>query len=413
MLGAREEPMNVLFLSPNYPPEMQQFTRGLAEVGARVFGVGDTPREGLPEHVSRHLAGYLQVPAILDEDDVIRRVTAWLDGAKMDRVEGLWEVVALLAARLREHLGVPGMSVDAVHGFRDKVVMKERVSGAGVRIPRTERVHTADAVRRFAARNGYPIIVKPVDGAGGTDTWRIGDPEQLEDALNRIRHLPEASVEEFVTGQEYTYETLCVAGQPVFESVSTYYPNVLEARKQEWISPIIYTFRDPFSAELAVGRTMGHQVLRALGMGTGFTHMEWFKRPDGEAVFGEVACRPPGANMVDLMNYACDIDLFREWARVAVDGRFGADNRRPWNAAIVFKRAHGQGRIRGIEGLDAFVARYRPWIARIDLLPLGAHRRNWKQTFLADGNVVVRHPDPRVCLDLAKEAAATIHLHAG
>lgn len=405
--------MNVLFLSPNYPPEMQQFTRGLAEVGARVFGVGDTPREAVPDHVARHLAGYLQVPAILDEGDVIRRVRSWLGGMRPDRVEGLWEVVALLAARLREELGVPGMSVDAVTGFRDKVVMKERVAAGGIRVPRTERVHSVDQIRGFAARVGYPLIVKPVDGAGGTDTWRIGSPEELEAVSPRIRHLPEASIEEFVTGQEFTYETLCVAGKPVFESVSTYYPNVLEARKQEWISPIIYTFRDPFADELAGGRAMGREVLRVLGMGTGFTHMEWFRRPDGEAVFGEVACRPPGANMVDLMNYACDVDLFREWARVAVDGRYGGDERRPWNAAIVFKRAKGEGRIRGVEGLDAFVARYRPWIARIDLLPIGAPRRNWKQTFLADGNVVVRHPDARACLEMAQEAAATIHLYAG
>ncbi|MEQ1568440.1 MAG: ATP-grasp domain-containing protein [Myxococcota bacterium] len=404
--------MNVLFLSPNYPPEMQQFTRGLAEVGAKVFGVGDTPREALPEHVSRHLAGYLHVPAILDEDDVIRRVTSWLGTTTPDRVEGLWEVVALLAARLRERFGVTGMSVDTVTGFRDKVVMKGRVEAAGLRVPRTQRVRTATEIRAFAASAGFPIIVKPVDGAGGTDTWRIGSPAELEEILPRVRHLPEASVEEFVTGKEFTYETLCVAGRPLFESVSTYFPNVLEARKQEWISPIIYTFRDPTADEFSGGRAMGRAALRALGMGTGMSHMEWFKRPDGEVVFGEIACRPPGANMVDLMNYACDADLFREWARVVVDGRFAADKPRPWNAAIVFKRAKGEGKIRGVEGLESFVRRFRPWIARVDLLPIGAPRRDWTRTFLADGNVVVRHPDPAVCLEMAQDAAATIHLYA-
>jgi biotin carboxylase len=404
--------MNVLFLSPNYPPEMQQFTRGLAEVGARVFGVGDTPREALPEHVARHLAGYLQVPAILDEDDVIRRVVDWLGPHRVDRVEGLWEVVALLAARLRERLGVPGMSVDTVSGFRDKVLMKERVGSAGLRVPQSQRVRASDEVRAFARRVGYPIVVKPIDGAGGADTWRIGSAEELERTLELVRHVPEASVEEWVTGQELTYETLCVDGRPVFESVSAYYPNVLEARQQEWISPIIFTFRNPGADEFAQGRKLGQDVIRALRMGSGFTHMEWFRKDGGEAVFGEVACRPPGANMVDLMNYANDVDLFREWARVVLDGRLGVELRRPWNAAIVFKRARGQGRISRIDGVDAFVAKYRPWIARLDLLPPGAPRRNWKQTFLADGNVVVRHPDPAACLQMAQEAAATIHLHA-
>ncbi len=405
--------MDVLFLSPAYPPEMQQFTRGLAEVGARVWGVGDSPIESLPEVVRANLAGYLRVPAILDEDDVMRRVLGWLGDRRPDRVEGLWEVVALLAARLRERLGVPGMSVDAVHGFRDKVVMKERVAAAGIRTPRTARARTVGEVHAFARAVGFPIVVKPIAGAGSADTFRVDDASELGTVLDRIRHVREVSVEEFVSGQEYTFETICVEGRPLFTSVSQYVPNTLIARQNEWISPIILALRDP-AAEPAVlpGVRMGHEVLRALGMGTGFTHMEWFLRRDDEAVFGEVACRPPGANMVDLMNYAGDLDLFREWARVLVTGKFGAPITRPYNAAIVFKRAKGQGRITGVTGLERFLGRHGQHVARVDLLPVGAPRRNWKQTFLSDGNLVVRHPDANACLEMAMEAASTIALWA-
>ncbi|MEZ4235748.1 MAG: hypothetical protein R3F59_06210 [Myxococcota bacterium] len=405
--------MDVLFLSPAYPPEMQQFTRGLAEVGARVHGVGDAPLASLPEALRRHLTSYLHVPAILDEDDVIARVRAWLGGRRPDRIEGLWEVTTLLAARLREQLGVPGMSVDTVHGFRDKVEMKRRVAAAGVRVPRTARVRTAREVHAFAEQSGYPLCIKPVDGAGSGDTHRIGSLAELEAVLPRLGHLDEASLEEFVTGDELTFETICVQGRPVYTSVSFYVPNVLDARRNEWISPIIFAMRDPDDPSVAPGVQMGHDVLRALKMGTGFTHMEWFRTSTGEAVFGEVACRPPGANMVDLMDYAGDVDLFREWARAVVHGRFEPPLTRPWNAAIVFKRAVGQGRIRAVEGLEAFLARYRRWVARVDLLPVGAPRRNWQQTFLADGNLVVRHPDADACLALAKEAAATIRMYAG
>jgi biotin carboxylase len=405
--------MDVLFLSPAYPPEMQQFTRGLAEVGARVWGVADTPYESLPESVRRHLTGYLQVPRILDEDDVMRRVAAWLGGRRPDRIEGLWEVVTTLAARLREAHGVPGMSVDTVHGFRDKVVMKERVAAAGVRVPRAIRARTVAEIHAFADAVGFPLILKPVDGAGSADTFRVADRGELAAAVDRVRHLDQVSVEEFVTGQEYTFETVCHEGRILFTSVSMYLPNTLEARKNEWISPVILTLRDPEDPEVAAGGPMAAAVVRALGMGTGFTHMEWFRRPDGAAVFGEIACRPPGANMVDLMNYANDIDLYREWARVVTHGRFEAGLARPWNAALVFKRAKGQGRIRAIEGLDAFLARHRPHVARLDLLPVGAPRRNWKQTFLSDGNLVVRHPDRDTCVAIAKEAASTIHLYAG
>ena len=97
--------MRVVFLAPSYPPEMIEYTRGLAEVGAQVYGVGDTPREGLPPRVKPYLHDYLQVPRIMDEDDVMDRVSSWLRSqgiSTVDRVLSNWEPLVILAARLRE-----------------------------------------------------------------------------------------------------------------------------------------------------------------------------------------------------------------------------------------------------------------------------------------------------------------------
>ena len=110
--------MKAVFLAPSYPPEMQQYTRGLAEIGVEVYGVGDTPVGALPASLKPHLADYLQVPRILDDDDVVARVTAWMRGRSVDRVLANWEVMVQTAARLRERFGVHGMSVDTVEGFR-------------------------------------------------------------------------------------------------------------------------------------------------------------------------------------------------------------------------------------------------------------------------------------------------------
>src|SRR5688572_23836182 len=137
--------MRVVFLSPRYPPDMRQFTRGLAEVGAKVFGVGD----GSPDHeLRRYLSGYLEVPSLLDENDVIARVHDWLRGHEIDRVLCNWEPLMMTAARLNERLGLRGMSVDLVRGFRDKQLMKERVAAAGLRVPRAQRVRSIADVWR-------------------------------------------------------------------------------------------------------------------------------------------------------------------------------------------------------------------------------------------------------------------------
>ena len=133
----------------------------------------------------------------------------------------------------------------------------------------------------------------------------------------------------------------------------------------------------------------------------------------GEAVFGEIAARPPGACSVDLMNFAGDVDTFRGWGEAVVCGEVSGCWERPYNAAVIFKRAQGRGRIRKIEGLQRIVARYRQHIVRIDLLPIGARRRDWKATLLSDGNVVVRHPDLAATLEMADRVGTDLQLYAG
>lgn len=404
--------MNVIFLAPHYPPEMQQYTRGLAEVGARVFGVGDTPLGAIPAATRGHMADYLQVPSIMNEDDVLRRVLAWARGRRIDRVESNWEPLVILAARLREALGIPGMSVDTVRGFRDKQLMKERLKRAGLRVPHSFRVTNASQAREAVKSIGYPVIVKPIAGAGSADTYRVDSDARLEQVLKLTQHVPEVSVEEFVEGDEFTYDTVCIDGVPAFENVAQYLPRPLDARTNEWISPIICTVRELDQPALRDGIALGRKVLKALGMGTGFTHMEWYRKANGEVVFGEIGCRPGGAHLVDQMNFTCDVDLFREWARAVCWKSFEGDTTRRYNCAIIFKRALGQGRIVRRAGLDAYLRDYGPGVVWENLLPLGSPRRNWKQTLVSDGFLMVRHPTWGGAMKLAWAAATDITLYA-
>ncbi len=405
--------MRVVFLAPIYPPEMIEYTRGLAEVGAKVYGVGDTPREALPARVKPYLHDYLQVPRIMNEEDVMDRVTAWVRGKSIDRVLANWEPLVILAARLRERWGMPGMSVDAVTGFRDKQLMKERVAAAGLRVPKSRRARTEKETRAAAEELGYPLIVKPIAGAGSADTYKCENAKELDETLVKMRGVGEASCEEYIEGEEFTFDTVSIAGEPAYENVAQYLPKPLEMRSLEWVSPVIITVRDMTQPKIQGGITLGRKVLTALGMGDGFTHMEWFLTPKGEAIFGEIGCRPGGAHIVDQMNYTSDIDLFREWARVAVHGRFGADARRKYNAGIVFKRAFGEGRITRIEGLNEWLRMCGDWVVEEKLLRPGTPRRNWKHTLLSDGHVLVRHPDWDTAHRMSFAAATDIRLFAG
>jgi len=404
--------LHVLMLSPGYPAEMPYFTRALSRVGAKVIGLGDQAKEGLPEIARQHLAHHLQVRSLWDEGAVVREVQRFAGRVRIDRVECLWEPGMILAARLREALGLPGMTVAETVPFRDKEVMKQRLDAAGIRTPRHARAMTADQVREAAESIGYPVIVKPIAGAGSADTHRCESRQELERALRLIQHVPEVSVEEFVDGEEFTFDTICADGRLEFENVCWYKPRPLEQRQHEWVSPQSFALRDLEMPEIQGGRRLGRQVLDALGFRTGFTHMEWFRKHDGEVVFGEIGARPPGARLVDIMNYCTDNDTYVGWAEAACLGGLRRRFERKWNVAVTFKRAQGQGRIQRIAGLDRLKREFGPLMVEEKLTPVGAPRRNWKQTLVGDGYVIVRHPDLKTLLSMADRVASEIQLFA-
>ncbi len=405
--------MNVILLSPGYPADMPEFTRGLAEVGANVIGIGDQPAGALPETARRHLAAYVQVRSLFDELATVHEVRDALAGHRIDRVESNWEPLMVLAARLREALGATGLTVEQTLPFRDKEAMKRRLDAAGIRTPRHESSTTIAGCWAAAERIGFPLIVKPIAGAGSADTYRCDSADDLREVLPLLRHVREVSVEEFVDGEEFTFDTITIGGEVKYWNVAWYRPRPLVARTNEWISPQVVALRRPDQPELAGGVQMGFEVIRALGFETGFTHMEWYRKADGEVVFGEIGARPPGARTVDLMNFASDVDLFAGWAEAELHGTFSLAVERKYNAACITKRAHGQGRIQRIEGLDRIRARCGDAICAIDLLPVGAHRRDWKATLLSDGYVTLRHPDWQTTKDLADFVGTDLHLYAG
>jgi len=405
--------VNVLMVSPGYPANMRAFTRGLAAQGARVFGVGDQPEAALPPEVREVVTAHLHVSDLWDEYAVAERVAREASRVRIDRVECLWEPAMSVAARIRETLRLPGLSVEQTTAFRDKERMKQVLDGAGLRTPWHARAFTADQVRDAVGRAGFPVIIKPIAGAGSTDTHRIDSAEQLERTLPVLGHVEQVSVEEFIDGDELTYDTICAGGRILFENMSYYRTRPIEERKAAWISPSCVCLRDIEVPDLQGGRELGRRVLKAMGFRTGFTHMEWFRKTDGEVVFGEIAARPPGAHMVDAMNFASDIDLFSGWAEAVCHGRFTQPVVRRYNAAMVGKRAQGSGPIRAITGVEGLVKAIGPHIAALELPSIGAPAGNWRRAAPADGYVIVRHPDLATTLELAERVGRELQIYAG
>ena len=182
-----------------------------------------------------YLSDYLAVPRMFDEDDTLRRASAWLRGRQIERVEagGAADSPRCPDARGLGHSWnvrrcSPGLSRQADH------------EGAGRRgwaeSPYSARATSVHQIYEAADRIGFPLIIKPIDGAGSADTYRVDSPDELDTITPRLQHVPEVSVEEFIDGEEFTYDTICIDGRPAFENVAQYLPRPLIARTEEWIS---------------------------------------------------------------------------------------------------------------------------------------------------------------------------------
>ena len=151
---------------------------------------------------------------------------------------------------------------------------------------------------------------------------------------------------------------------------------------------------------------MEYELLRFLAAHPGkvFTREVLLSRVWGYEYYG-------GARTVDVMNYANDIDLFHQWAEALIHGRFSVPVERRYNAASIFKRAQGQGKITHIAGLSRLLSDYDEWVCAIDLLPIGAPRRDWLMTLISDGMVIVRHPNLDSCIEIADRFATELQLY--
>ncbi|MGB5247455.1 MAG: hypothetical protein WBM54_03985 [Woeseia sp.] len=404
--------MNVLIISPGYPADMPEFTRGLAEAGATVFGVGDQGTAALPDLVRHSLSDYVQVRSLWDSAAVIAELHQRLRGHTLDRIECLWEPGIMLAAELRQHFGVAGLSIEQAHRFRDKEAMKLALDTAGIRTPRHVAVDSVAGCWEAAEKIGFPVILKPIAGAGSADTYRVESRDDLRAILPRLQHVPTISVEEFIDGEEYTFDTITVGGEIAYHNIAWYRPRPLIARSNEWISPQVIALRDVDAANLQGGVKMGFEVIKALGFDAGFTHMEWYRKADGEVVFGEIGARPPGAHQVDQMKFACDFDVFRTWGQAVTSGEIDAKIERSYNVATVYKRARGVGRITRFEGVDALQQKYGKHVVWNTLLPPGSPRRDWRKTLVSDGFVMLRHADLDATLEMADAVGSELQIYA-
>ena len=387
--------MNVIFVEPSFPGYQRQFVRGLAEVGASVIGIGERPPDWLDDDVRGWLTHYQQITSVVDSDALEKAVRFVQTRVWVDRLEATIEAHILPAAVIRERCGIPGTSVRTAFLCRDKPSMKEVLRQAGIPCARSIGANEAGAVWDFAREVGYPLIIKPPDAAGASGTFRADSDQELHAVLESVAFEQGATVavEEFIEGHEGFYDTVAINGEVGLEFISHYYPNVLEAMRTRWISPVfITTNRIDTSPGYDEVKVLGRRVLPVLGIGTSATHMEWFFGPKG-LKFSEIGCRPPGVGAWDLYCAANDLDLYQQWAMAICYGSLSTGPSRNYSAGIIALRPDRDGSIAGYEGLEEIQRLYGEWIIDSHFPNPGTPTQPVEAGYMANAWIRARHPD--------------------
>lgn len=402
--------MFVIFVCPVFSPAATQMIEAVLDVAnVRLGVIAQQPLAALAPNVAARLAAHWQVDDVTNAVSLEHAVEALASAhGAIARCFGAYEQLQQPLAFVRERLGIPGLTSAAAHNFRDKARMKDALRAAGVPVARHKLVTSREDALEFIAEVGYPIVLKPPAGAGAIATQRIRDVASLDLMLANFRATAGNPMlaEEFLRGTEYSLETVSLNGDAIWHSITRYSPTPLDVVENPWMQWTVLLPREIDTPEFDDIRAIGAKALTALGMGTGVSHCEWFRRDDGSVAISEIAARPPGANITTMISRANDIDFVAAWVRLMINGTFEAPERR-YAVGTAFLRGQGTGQVRSVEGLDAVQAQFGSLICDSRLPYPGQHPTG---SYEGEGFIIVRHPDSTVVQDALQRIVSLVRV---
>lgn len=300
------------------------------------------------------------------------------------------ETLLFAVAEANEALGLEAMSSETVERTLDKSRLKAVLKRAGVSTPRDRVVTTAADAQHFARAVGFPIVIKPVGGSGALTTFRIHDEAQLAQVVQLLQPSPARPViaEVCASGHELCFDTITIDDEPQFYSLCEYNPPIIDAlqdSERQWQCVMPREIDDRYREFIAQGLA----AVRALEVGNAMTHMEGFVNGG----FIDATLRPAGARIAPMFGFACDVDPYRVWARVAVDGSFDGPLERKYAVGTIFLRGMGSGVVEQVTGVDSVNQNIENLIVEAHWPKIGARK---SPTYTGDGFITVRHPDQSV-----------------
>ncbi len=326
--------MNFIFLSPHFPDNFYKFCQGLKDAGANVLGIGDATYDELRSELKESLTEYYRVDNMEDYSELVKACGYFtFKYGKIDRIESHNEYWLETDARLRTDFNVQGLKIDEIKPMKYKSIMKTVFNQAGLKTARGKIVNKIEEAEEFITEVDYPVIVKPDNGVGAVNTFKL---ENQDDLVNFFEKKTEDDyiMEEYIEGDIITFDGLIDAeGNPVFSSSLIYSGGIMES-VNEGLDLYYYIPRE-LPEDIV---DAGMKTIKAFGFKERFFHFEYFKKDNGDIYALEVNIRPPGGLTLDMFNYANDIDIYRQYGKLVSKGHFDAEISRKYNCFYIGRK---------------------------------------------------------------------------
>ena len=311
---------NFVFISPNFPANYWKFCHHLKANGLNVLGIGDQPYESLLPELRASLQEYYKVGSLENYDEVYRAVGFYIHKyGRIDWLESNNEYWLEQDAALRTDFNITsGFQTQDIPRIRFKSGMKEYYRRAGIATARYHIVDDKASCLNFIHETGWPVIVKPDNGMGASDTRKLESEADLDAFLSsRIPGIPYI-MEEFIHAEINSYDAIFDShGDPIFETGNITFFSLMDVVNDS--GNCIYCILKDLPEDT---RAAGRAAAKSFGVKSRFVHFEFFRLTQdqpgmgkkGDVVALEVNMRPCGGYSPDMMNFANSTDVYKIWA---------------------------------------------------------------------------------------------------
>lgn len=336
--------MNVVFISPHFPLYFHNFCSRLKERGVNVLGIGDEDYNLISNETKNAVTEYYKVSNLENFEEVENACKFYENKyGKIDWIESQNEYWLEMEATLRSKFNVnTGTKIENMSPMKYKSKMKDVYKKANIPVARYDYVKTLESCIDFANKVGYPIIAKPDNGVGANSTYKLNNEDEIRRFFNERDESVVYIIEEFIKGHVETFDGIADSNK-----------NVLIASSHVMLSSIMDCVNEKQEARFYCQpvknrdiETIGKKAVKAFDTRSRFFHFEFFRLDEdkeglgkkGDLIGLEVNMRAPGGCIIDMINYAYDVDVFTIWADMLVHNKCFYDINRKYLVGYTSRR---------------------------------------------------------------------------